>query len=804
MLPLSQGAGVVIATSEQRKDPLALLEMIKNRGVTVMDAVPSFWRSCTIVLEGLDEAQRRSLLDNHLRLMLSASEPLMSDIPHTWMSRFGHPARHVHMFGQTETAGIVSVYHVPTSLDGEMKVLPIGKPIANSEIYILDKDQQPCPVDVAGELYIGGAGVGRGYMNRPELTAEKFIPYPFKGQDGERLYRTGDWAKYRADGQIEFAGRRDQQVKLRGFRIELGEVETALARHPSISESVVVTRANDRAGTSLIAYFVSSGPADSVPKASELRSFLNDLLPEYAVPSLFVQMDALPLSANGKLDRLALPEPDDLRSGLSTEYAAPRSETENRLVAIWRDVLNVQPVGRDDNFFELGGHSLLAAQVVARIRSELKVEAPLRVLFECPTVALLAAQMREKTKSSLATEPISQLPKLCISERGNEAPLSFAQQRLWFLDQLEPDSSSYNIRRAIRIKGVLDIGKFRQSLETIVARHEILRTSFVSTDGRPVQVINQSIRLPLDLMDLRGLPVAEREGEVERVAAAEAQRPFDLADDPLLRVKLLRLDDDEYIFLLTIHHIISDGWSLGVLLSELGALYQAFNADQNPAVPSLQIQYADFALWQRNWLNEDALKEHLAYWKQQLKDVPPLELSTDYPRPLSQSFRGARQSVLLPADLCDAIKTLGQREGVTLFMTLLAAFQTLLYRYSGQDDIVVGSPIAGRTMVEIEPLIGFFVNTLALRTDLSGNPTFRELLARIREVALGAYTHQDVPFEKLVEELHPQRSLDRTPLFRLAEYPDASLQRRRIEVDAGRAKQHYREIRPHAGRCRGR
>src|SRR5882724_11474602 len=389
MLPLSQGATVVIASSDDRKDPLALFELVQQQGVTAMDAVPSFWRNCTTILLTLSDEARGQLLGNRLRLMLSASEPMLSDIPQIWMKQFGHPARHVHMFGQTETAGIVCLYRVP-DLDAELSVLPIGRPIANSEIYILDADKQPCAVDVPGELFIGGAGVGRGYLSRPELTAEKFIAHPFDGRNGARLYRTGDWARYRADGQIEFVGRRDQQVKLRGFRVELGEVETALARHSSITECVVVARAAERAGSRLIAYFVTNDPS---LHTAELRSFLSARLPTHEIPSVFVQMDALPLSANGKVNRLSLPDPELARPQLSSDYVSPRTQAEVQVAAIWAEVLQVEHVGVNDNFFELGGHSLLAVQVVARVRVEFKIEISLRLLFEFPTVASLTAQI---------------------------------------------------------------------------------------------------------------------------------------------------------------------------------------------------------------------------------------------------------------------------------------------------------------------------------------------------------------------------------------------------------------------------
>lgn len=753
MLPLSQGATVVIATSEQRKDPLALFAMIKQRGGTIMDAVPSFWRNCTSVLTNLDAETRARLLDNKLRLMLSASEPLLSDIPRTWVSEFRHPARHVHMFGQTETAGIVALYRIPSDTYGETKITPIGEPIANSEIFILDEEQRPCPTGIAGELYIGGAGVGRGYLNHAELTSTKFIANPFSDESGARLYRTGDWAKLNAEGQIEFVGRRDQQVKLRGFRVELGEIEAALASHPAIRECVVVARAESNGEKRLIAYFVAD---DAPPSVSELRAFMNGQLPDYVVPSAFVKLDALPLSANGKVNRLALPVPDNARPELAAAYVAPQTTIEKRLSEIWSEVLRIERVGMRDNFFELGGNSLLATLVCSRVRNALKIEMPPRVLFERPTVALMA----EAVGTAEAANPLAISP--CKpSDRNGNAPLSFPQQQFWLLDQAEPNSSHYNVRAAIKIAGPLEAAKLQQAFAAVVARHEILRTNFVLNDGSPAQVIASTLRFALDVSDLSSVPSSRREAEVQRVLARESEDPFDLAHGPLFRAKLLKLGPDEHLLVMTLHHIICDGWSIGVLLRELTTRYQA-----EESAPQLQIQYADFALWQRERLLNEALKRQMDYWKQKLANAPAaLGLPTDYRRPATPTFNGAQESVLLPADLGRGLKALSQREGATLFMTLLAAFQTLLFRYSGQDDIVVGSPIAGRTLVETENLIGAFVNTLALRGDLSGNPTFREFLGRVRETALESYTHQEVPFEKLIEELRPDRSTNRTPLF---------------------------------------
>ncbi|HSP64274.1 MAG TPA: AMP-binding protein, partial [Pyrinomonadaceae bacterium] len=753
MLPLSQGATVVIATSEQRKDPLALFAMIKQRGVTIMDAVPSFWRNCTAVLASLDSETRSRLLDNKLRLMLSASEPLLSDIPRTWASEFRHPARHVHMFGQTETAGIVALYRIPSDNNGATKITPIGEPIANSEIFILDEAQRPCPLGTAGELYIGGAGVGRGYLNSAAQTPAKFIAHPFSDTPGARLYRTGDWARLNADGQIEFVGRRDQQVKLRGFRVELGEIETALAGHPAIRECAVVARNDSNGEKRLVAYFVAN---DAPPSVSELRAFMSEQLPDYVVPSAFVKLDALPLSANGKVNRLALPNTDNARPELAADYVAPRTASEKRLAEIWNEVLRIERVGTHDNFFELGGNSLLVTLVCSRVRNVLKIEVPPRLLFEHPTVALLA----EAIGTAAAATPLAINP--CQpAERNGTAPLSFPQQQFWLLDQAEPNSSHYNVRTAIKIAGPLEAAKLDQAFAAIVGQHQILRTTFVLNAGSPVQSIAPSLPFALDVSDLSHLEASARETEVQRVLAAEAEQPFDLAHGPLFRARLLKLGRDEHILAITLHHIICDGWSLDVLLRELMTRYQA--ADSAPQLP---LQYADYARWQRERSQSEALKRQLDYWKQKLANAPAaLEIPTDYRRPATRTFNGAQESVLLPADLSRAIKALSQREGATLFMTLLAAFQTLLFRYTGQDDIVVGSPIAGRTQVETEDLIGAFVNTLVLRGDLSGNPTFREFLSRVRETALESYTHQEVPFEKLVEELRPDRSPNRTPLF---------------------------------------
>ncbi|HEV2903799.1 MAG TPA: AMP-binding protein, partial [Pyrinomonadaceae bacterium] len=463
MLPLSQGATVMIADTNERKDPLKLFETIKVSGVTVMDAVPSFWRNCTTILRELDEVERHRLLNNQLRLMLSASEPLTSDIPRTWAKDFQHPARHVHMFGQTETAGIVCVNEISIDNDDDERV-PIGRPIANTELRIVDENMKPCPAGVAGELLIGGAGVGRGYLNRPELSSERFIT-----NELGRFYRTGDFARLRGDGMLEFAGRRDQQIKIRGFRVELAEVETALATHPALRECVVVAKPDAHETTRLVAYFVSKSDA---PAATELRTFLSRQLPDHAVPSAFVELDALPLSANGKINRLALSHRQDSLVLESNTYVAPGTDAERQLVAIFSEVLHFDPIGIGDNFFALGGNSLLAGKAIARVRRRFKIDAPITWLFESPTVREFARRLETAPIHETIETPLTRV------SRDKPLPLSSAQHRLWFLDQLEPGNHAYNLANAMEISGALDVDALRHSFDAMVERHEILRTRF--------------------------------------------------------------------------------------------------------------------------------------------------------------------------------------------------------------------------------------------------------------------------------------------------------------------------------------
>ncbi|HVR99815.1 MAG TPA: amino acid adenylation domain-containing protein [Thermoanaerobaculia bacterium] len=653
-------------------------------------------------------------------------------------------------YGPTEGTTFTTCHPVAGEVGANV---PIGLPIGNTRVYVLDRDLRPVPIGCAGELYAAGEGLARGYLGRPDLTAERFVPDPFAA--GGRLYRTGDQARRRADGRVEFLGRRDGQVKLRGFRVELGEVEAALAGHPEVAAAAVLVR-DDR----LAAFVVPAGELD----ARMLRQFLLERLPDYMVPAEWAFLDALPLSPNGKVDRRAL-------RGVTLEgvraaegFVAPRTPAEERLAAIWAEVLNASsPVGALDDFFELGGHSLLATQVVSRVRESFGIDLPLRALFESPRLADLAVEV-EAEAGRLGVS----LPEVRRAVESAGHPLSYSQERLWFLDRLTPGSAAYNIPSPLRIRGPLDPAILERSFDEVVRRHESLRTRFADRDGEPVQSVDPPARWPLPEIDLTGLPEARRRPEAERWMEEEGGWPFDLTRGPLLRTLLLRIDREELLLLLTLHHIISDGWSISVLIRELTSLYRAFAGGQPSPLPELPLQYADFSRWQRERLSGPALEAHLAYWRKQLAGSPPsLDLPLDRPRPAVQTFRGSTVFLDLDAGLASALRALSVSQRASLFMVLLAAFKLLLQRMSGQEDIVVGAPVAGRDRRDFESLIGFFLNTLTLRTDLSGRPSFRELVRRERSTVLGAFSHQDVPFEKLLADVQPERDLSRTPLFQV-------------------------------------
>ncbi|MFY2561145.1 amino acid adenylation domain-containing protein [Corallococcus terminator] len=666
----------------------------------------------------------------------------------------GPPSRLLHVYGPTENTTF-STWHLISSPPPPLHTVPIGKPLSNSSCFILDDSLQPLPLGVPGQLYVGGDGLARGYLHQPELTASRFISNPFSPDS--RLYKTGDVARFLPDGSIEFLGRQDNQVKLRGFRIELGEVEAALLRHPALNDCVVLAREDSPGSRRLVAYFSSSSP----PSGSELRDFLKRSLPDYMLPAVFVCLPSLPLSPNGKVDRKALPPPDDSLSH-SDSFLPPRSPLEELLSNLWAQLLGLPRVGVLDNFFDLGGHSLLATQLVSRIRTRLGKEVPLRAIFENPTVGGLA-QVLEGPKEDAETGPL-----LPIS-REQELEASFAQQRLWLVDQLQPGASFYNVPTVLRLKGPFQAHLLEKSLKEIIRRHEALRTTFENRGGRlALRVSGELPALDVAVVNLTLLAESEREPRARELIDAEAARPFDLAQGPLLRTLLIRLNEAEHLLLLTVHHIVADGWSLTVFFQELGTLYEAFSQGTPPKLAPLPLQYADFAHWQRQWLQGTVQRTQLDYWKKQLAGAPPLlELPTDRPRPPTQRHQGATRWFTLESSLVESLRRLSRQEGTTLFMTLLAAWQTLLSRYSGQHDISVGTPIASRSRAELEGLIGYFINSLVMRTDLSGAPSFRELLHRVREVALDAYAHPDIPFEQVVEALQPQRDQRYTPLFQV-------------------------------------
>ncbi|NOK23743.1 condensation domain-containing protein, partial [Corallococcus carmarthensis] len=658
----------------------------------------------------------------------------------------------VNGYGPTENTTF-SATHTLTRDTSLTASVPIGKPIGNSTAYVLDARGDVAGVGVPGELYVGGEGLAWGYLNRADLTAERFVPDGFSTQPGARLYRTGDKARWKEDGTLEFLGRTDFQVKVRGFRIELGEIETALLRQQGIAEATVVVRevGGDKR---LVAYLVAKPGQTIDPKAVETE--LRKGLPEYMVPSAIGVLAALPLSANGKVDRKALPELEAVRS--EREYEAPRTETEAKLAAIWAEVLRVPQVGVKDDFFALGGHSLLATQVASRIRTGLGVELPLRALFEAPTVEALARRLEKTARANVTAMGLV---------RGTAAPLlSFAQQRLWFIDQLEPGTALYNVPVAVRLEGTLRQDILERALREVTRRHEALRTTFAEENGQPIQVIHPEISLNLEQVEVSGADTQEREAQARQRITQEILKPFDLLRGPLFRALLVKLEEQHHVLVVTMHHIVSDGWSLSVLVREVSALYTAFAEGRVSPLPELPVQYVDYALWQRQELQGEALQREVDYWKRKLSGAAPvLELPTDHPRPAVRGNAGASQSFLWPAAFAQGLRDLATREGASLYMVLLAGWQAVLSRYSGQEDISIGSPIAGRTRAEVEGLIGFFVNTLVLRTHVEGGASFRALLKQVRETVLEAQEHQQVPFEKLVEALQPERDRSQTPLF---------------------------------------
>ncbi|MBB5866574.1 non-ribosomal peptide synthetase, partial [Xanthomonas sp. 3058] len=689
-------------------------------------------------------------------MMVIGGEALPAATLARWQTLAPH-TRLINEYGPTETV-VGCVVHDTTredALDPSGRV-PIGKPIAHLRIHVLDAHAQLAPIGVSGQLHIAGPQLARGYLGRPDLTAERFIPDPFADQPGQRMYRTGDLACWRADGALDYLGRNDDQVKLRGFRIELGEIAAALRACAGVDDAAILLREDTPGEPRLVAYLV--GDAEQL-SADTLRTQLATRLPEVMLPTAYVIVETLPLTANGKLDRRALPAPD--ADALAVQaYVAPQGELELLLAALWRELLGVEQFGRHDSFFALGGHSLLGVRLISRIRSTLGLELPLAALFAQPRLSDLA--------QALDTTAASTLPAIVPADRSALLPLSFAQQRLWLLDRLDERAAlAYLIAGGVRLSGKLDRDALGKALDQLLVRHQALRTVFASDQDTPTQVVLPAQRsFVLDCIDLR--QAADPEADAQRHAEQETGTPFDLTSGPLIRGRLLQLAEHEHRLLITIHHIVADGWSISVLLHELGALYTAFALGQPDPLPPLLIQYPDYALWQRRWLDGPLLQHQLSFWQQHLQGAPALlELPTDRPRPALQDYTGGTMDLALDADLTAALRALSQRHGTTVFMALLAAWGVLLARLSGQDEVVIGTPVANRTRSELEPLIGLFVNTQALRMDLRGDPSIAQLLAQVRSTALAAQAHQDVPFEQIIERLNPPRHLSHTPLFQV-------------------------------------
>jgi amino acid adenylation domain-containing protein len=755
--PLSAGARIVLALPEDSMDPSCLVRLIAEEGVTTIDIVPSLLR---LMLEepGIEKCST-------LTHLVVGAEAMPPDLPAKLAALLPWAVVENH-YGPTE----VAVTSVVWRSDGRklQGPAPIGRPLANLQAHVLDAKSRLLPIGIPGEIHLGGDGLARAYLGSPDLTAERFVPNPFGqifDEPGGRLYRTGDLGRLLPDGLLEYLSRLDHQVKVRGFRVELTEVESVLGTAPGVELCTVIARPDRMGSNHLVAYV--AGPGEGEDKVARLRRHLRERLPDYMVPSLFVLSRTLPLTPSGKVDRRALPDPLENLQGARGDLGGaegPRTPLEELVAAAWSDVLGIDRVTVDGNFFDLGGHSLLAVQVVTRLRRSLGIELAVRDLFEAPNVAALAARVEVALQRSRGRES----PSLDVIPRQGSLPLSFAQERLWLLDRLEPGGTAYNVPVAVRLRGRLNPDVLQRCLEEVARRHEVLRITIREEAGIGARAVPGPIRFPMSLADLRGLSPVAKTSESSRLLLAEARRRFDLERGPLARALLIVQGENEWRLLVHLHHIVTDGWSTGVLIREILALYEALSAGRPSPLSPLRVQYADYAAWQRQWLQSDVLAEDLEYFRKHLAGAPELlGLPTDGLRPAVLSSRGSVRAVSAPLPWIESVERASRRWGATPFMTLLAGFKALAGRLSSQEEIVVGTPVAGRMRPELESLIGFFVNTLVLRTSLKGDPRFEELVGRTRDAALGAYCHQELPFEKLVEDLQPERSLGLTPLFQV-------------------------------------
>ncbi len=746
LAPLLRGVTLVMATAAQAADPARLAALLDDARVTRLTLVPS-------LLHVLLEVPARLA---HLRVCVCSGEALPPALADRFRARLPQ-ASLWNYYGASEANGDSIAACVVGGVPAGGQAVSLGKPIANTQVYVLGANLAPVPVGVAGELYVAGAGLARGYHGRPSLTAARFVACPF-GPPGGRMYRTGDVARWLPDGTIAFVGRADAQLKIRGVRIEPGEIEAALLALPGVAQASVQPR--DIAGETGLAAYIVPRPDAVPPSVAALRQALAARLPGHMVPAAFVTLAALPLNPNGKLDRAALPAPDRTAFG-GRQDAAPRlAPTEQALAGLWRRILRVDEIGRADNFFELGGHSLTAMQVVAQVRDAFGIELPLKTLFEACTLEALAAQI---DLALLERRCAPRLPPIRATLRAGPAPLSFSQERMWLIQSLDPRNTAYNIPASVWIGGPLDVAALSAAFDALYRRHDMLRSTVRLENGQPLQTIAPAAGPILALSDLR----AEGDGAdaaALAMAAADAATPFDLARGPVMRARLYQTGAARYLLSVVLHHIAADQWSLGVIGRDLGALYQAARSATAPDLPAAAISYQDYALWQRTEFAETEMARQLAFWRQQLAGLPALELPTDRPRPDLPSLNGAFVQLPIPDDLMAGLERLGNHAGSTLFMTMLAAFALLLHRLSGQTDIAVGVPVANRKQSATDALVGTFVNTVVLRVDLAGNPAFADLLQRVRAAALDAFAHQDISFDRLVQELAAGRDPSRAPL----------------------------------------
>ncbi|WP_459209685.1 amino acid adenylation domain-containing protein [Aquimarina rhabdastrellae] len=734
-MPLVTGCKLVFAKPEGHKDPLYLQELIAKEQGTIMHFVPSM---LSIFLEDVD-----SKLCTSLRHVVCSGEALTSSMVKSFKTQL--PTIQIHnLYGPTEAAIDVTAIDLTTAeIENQVS---IGYPVANTQIHILNDALEPQPIGVAGELCIGGIQVARGYLNREDLTKEKFLEDPFNS--GGRLYKTGDLASWNADGSIAYIGRKDNQVKLRGYRIELGEIEALLEEQDTVQQAVVVAKGITPGNKQLVAYVVNEGVFEEQAAMEQLST----LLPEYMVPKYYVSLTEMPLSGNGKVDRKRLPSPA-VGSSNQEAYVAPATDTEKALAAIWQELLGVAQVGKNDNFFEIGGHSLLAVKLVSRIRTTFSVAPSVKVIFEKDTLAQLAAY--------IDTAEVSILPTITKVERPDYIPLSFTQERLWFIDQLQ-GSVAYHMPAILKLEGTLDIAILQQAIKAIVWRHEVLRTVIKEHEGKGYQHILDGDHFEIQQTTLQAI---EKESSLTDFTQKEIAKPFQLASDYMLRVTLVALSETTYQLILVMHHIASDGWSIPIFVKELEELYQAIANETSHRLAPLEMQYADYSIWQRTHLTGALLDQKLNYWEEKLKETTPLAMPLDFPRQAEQQNDGAVFRFELPEGTTQALKDISTAQRSTLFMTLLSVYKILLYRYTGENDITVGSPIANREQAEIADLIGFFVNTIALRSQIEGSQNFDTILKQVKTATLEAYANQDVPFEKIVERVEGERSQDRTPIF---------------------------------------